>query len=727
MSQPPTSSVVLHGHVRAVTYENESTGYRVIRVDRAEGGVETVVGSMTRVFPDMEVRIVGRRVVDSRYGAQVLAESVTVVTPTTVAGLERFLGSGFLRGIGPRLAARLVEHFGEQTLQVLDDGGAKLSEVRGVSKRLAAEVGKAWNDQKHATAVLMALHNHGISPALAGRIYRRYGSETLEIVQHEPYRLAAEVHGVGFVTADRIARSVGIAIDAPERLDAGVVHHLHTGVDFGNTWAPRGDLVERCARELGVDPPPVDEAVERVSSSGQLVLEGEVGPDQRVFPANLHEAESLIAVLLARLYQEPGRPLYQVEEAIESFRKHAGIALAPAQRLAIEAVAAHKVLIITGGPGVGKTTIVRAVLELYRRAHMQTQLCAPTGRAAKRLSESTGQPAATIHRLLEIDPRNGKFTRDHVNTLEGDAFVIDEVSMLDVPLASALLSAIPSRARLLLVGDVDQLPSVGPGALLRDAIDSGRLPVVRLDTIFRQSSESLIIDNAHRIRRGTVPVSARDDRGDFFVVYRPDPLKARSLLLDLVTERIPARFGLDPARDIQVLAPMRKGEVGIEALNLELQAALNPPKGPAMKRGDRSFHVGDKVMQLKNDYGRDVYNGDIGFVVDVQLDDRKMVVRIDDRDVEYDDEALDNLSLAYAVSIHKSQGSEYPAVVIPWLRQHFVMLSRNLLYTGVTRGKRLVILIADPKAIEVGLAEERREDRRTSLVERLPRLLPPLG
>ncbi|RYE94276.1 MAG: ATP-dependent RecD-like DNA helicase [Myxococcales bacterium] len=726
MSQSPTSSVVLHGHVRAVTYENDSTGYRVIRVDRSEGGVETVVGAMAKVYPDMEVRIVGRRVVDARYGPQVQAESVTVVTPTTVAGLERFLGSGFLRGIGPRLAARLVEHFGDETLKVLDDGGAKLSEVRGVSKRLATEVGKAWNDQKHATAVLLALHNHGISPALAGRIFRRYGGQTLEIVQSEPYRLAAEVIGVGFITADRIARSLGVAPDAPERMEAGIVHYLHTGVDFGNTWAPRGDLVERCARELGVEVAPVDEAIERVADAGQLVLEGPVGPEQRVFPANLHEAESLIAVLLARLLLEPGRPLYQVEEAIESFRSHAGIALAPAQRLAIEAVAAHKVLVITGGPGVGKTTIVRAVLELYRRAHMQTQLCAPTGRAAKRLGESTGQPAVTIHRLLEIDPRNGKFTRDHVNTLEGDAFVVDEASMLDVPLASALLSAIPSRARLLLVGDVDQLPSVGPGALLRDAIDSGRLPVVRLDTIFRQAEASLIIDNAHRIRRGVVPSPSRDDRGDFFMIYRPDPLKARELLLNLVTERIPARFGLDPARDIQVLAPMRKGEVGIEALNLELQAALNPPRGQPLRRGDRSYHVGDKVMQLKNDYGRDVYNGDIGFVVDVQVDERKLTVRIDDRDVEYDDEALDNLTLAYAVSIHKSQGSEYPAVVIPWLRQHFVMLSRNLLYTAVTRGKRLVVLVADPRAIEVGLAEERREDRRTSLAERLPPLLPPI-
>jgi len=711
--------IAFQGHVRSVTYENDATGYRVLRVKVPDRGVEVVVGPCPKVFVDMEVRVVGKRVVDPRYGAQVQAESVTLIEPTTQVGVERFLGSGALRGIGPQLARRIVEHFGDETLKVLDDGGAKLSEVRGIGKKLAVEVGQAWAGQRQATSVLIGLHAHGITPALAGRIYRRYGAQTLEVVEKEPYRLAAEVAGVGFLTADRIARATGVALDAPERLAAGVTHYLGVGVDFGNTYAPRVELVERCARELQVAGPPVDEAVDQVAQAGQAVLEGEIGPQQRVFPAVLHEAECTIAAQFKRLLVHPGRPLYQVEGAIESFREHTGIALAPMQRMAIEAAAAHKVLIITGGPGVGKTTLVRAVLELYRRAHVQPQLCAPTGRAAKRLTESTGHTALTIHRLLEVDPRSGKFLRDHVNTLDGDAFVVDEASMLDVQLARALFAAIPSHARLLLVGDVDQLPSVGPGALLRDSIDAGVVPVVRLDTIFRQAAASLIIDNAHRIRRGVAPVSGPDERGDFFVVYRPDPQRACETLLHLVTERIPARFGLDPARDIQVLAPMRKGEVGIEALNHELQKVLNPPTGQAITRGNRAFRVGDKVMQLKNDYTRDVYNGDIGFVVDVRPENRTLLVRVDERDVEYDDEALDNLTLAYAVSIHKSQGSEYPAVVIPWLRQHFVMLSRNLLYTAVTRGKKLVVLVADPRAIEVGLAEARREDRRTTLTERL--------
>jgi exodeoxyribonuclease V alpha subunit len=712
-------SVVFQGYVRSVTFENDATGYRVLRVKVPDRGMEVVVGTCPRVYNDMEVRVVGRRVNDPRYGAQVQAESVTLVTPTTRGGLERFLGSGFLRGIGARLARRIVAHFGDETLEVLDSGGARLKEVRGIGEKLALEVGQAWAEQKHAAAVLIALHAHGITPALAGKIFRRYGSLTQEVIANEPYRLAAEVPGVGFLTADRIARASGVALDAPERLDAGVVHLLSQGVDFGNTYAPRRELGERCARELQVGAAPVDEAIDRVAQAGSAVLEGERGPEQRVFPAALHEAESTIAALLLRLLRHPGRPLYQVEAAIEHFLKTTGIALAPMQRMAVEAAASHKVLIVTGGPGVGKTTLVRAILALYRRAGLEAQLCAPTGRAAKRLSESTSHEAVTIHRLLEIDPRSGKFTRDHVNLLDADAFVVDEASMLDVPLARALFAAIPPHARLLLVGDVDQLPSVGPGAVLRDCIDAGHIPVVRLDTIFRQAAASLIIDNAHRIRRGVAPSSAADERGDFFLIHRADPLRARETLLHLVTERIPSRFGLDPARDIQVLAPMRRGEVGIEALNQDLQLALNPPRGQGYVRGGRSFHVGDKVMQLKNDYTRDVYNGDIGFVVDVQPEDRKLTVRIDDRDVEYDDEALENLTLAYAVSIHKSQGSEYPAVVIPWLRQHAIMLSRNLLYTAVTRGKRLVVLVADPHAVKLGLAEERREDRRTSLTERI--------
>jgi exodeoxyribonuclease V alpha subunit len=711
--------VVFHGYIRSITFENDTTGYRVLKVTVPDRGVETVVGTCPRVSANMEVRVVGRRVTDQRYGSQVQAESVTVVTPSTQAGIERFLATGFVKGIGARLATRIVEHFGDDTLKILDDGGAKLTAVKGISQGLARAAGDAWAEQKHGSSILIALHSHGVTPALANRIFRRYGARTMEIVEQAPYRLATEVPGVGFLTADRIAHAVGIARDAPERMDAGVVHYLTAGMDLGHTYALRPALVERAAREMGAPPDPVDQAIDRAQEQGHLVLEGATGPGQRVYPIILHEAEDTLALLLRDLLFEPGRSLYEVDAAIKGFKQTTGIELAPAQRQAIEAAAAHKVLIITGGPGVGKTTLVRAVLELFNRSRLVTRLCAPTGRAAKRLGESTGQAAATIHRLLEVDPRTGKFLRDHINTLEGDAFVVDEASMLDVLLARALLAAIPPSARLLLVGDVDQLPSVGPGAVLRDAIGSGMVPVVRLNTIFRQASTSLIIENAHRIREGTPPVTAPDEHGDFFVIPRREPEKARETLLQLVMQRIPDRFKLDPVRDIQVLSPMRKGEVGVESLNLELERALNLRPGPSLTRGPRVFRVGDKVMQLKNDYTRDVYNGDIGYVVGLSTEPRRLIVNVDDRDIEYDDEALDSLTLAYAVSIHKSQGSEYPAVVIPWLRQHYVMLSRNLLYTAVTRGKRLVVLVADPHAIEVALAEERREDRRTALSERL--------
>jgi exodeoxyribonuclease V alpha subunit len=716
--------IVFNGVVRNITFENDQTGYRVLRVEVPGQGMEIVVGTCPRVAPTMEVRVVGKRVNDQRYGAQVQAESITVVTPTTRLGIERFLASGLVRGLGSRLSARIVSHFGDETLKVLDEGGERLSEVKGVSKSLARGAAEAWASQKSQTSVLVFLHSHGITPGLAGRIFRRYGARASEVVLESPFRLAMEVPGVGFVTADRIAQSVGIAKDAPERMEAGVVHWVHQVTEAGHVYVPRGELVERASRELSTEAAPVEEALDRVAASRRVAVDGDAGPDQRVFPAHLYEAEVSLARMFTALLRERGKPLLQTGKAIETFERTTGITLAQAQREAVEAAAHNKVLIITGGPGVGKTTLVRAVLALFELSKLETRLCAPTGRAAKRLSESTSRPALTVHRLLEVDPRSGRFLRRQEHRLEGEAFVVDEASMLDVLLARSLLDAIDPSARLILVGDVDQLPSVGAGALLRDAISSGAVPVVRLTTIFRQAAQSLIVASAHRIREGEPPISAEGRKGDFFIIPRTDPQRARATVLELVEKRIPAGFGLDPRRDVQVLTPMRKGEVGVEALNDELQRVLNPEGGAQVVRGGKTLRVGDKVMQLKNDYKRDVYNGDIGFVHSIEPGTRRVVVRIDeDREVEYDEDALENLSLAYAASIHKSQGSEYPAVVIPWLRQHYVMLSRNLLYTAVTRGKQLVILVADPRAIAVALGDDRREERRTTLGERLERAL----
>ena len=705
----------VHGTVRRVTYEKEETGYRVLRVEVAGRGIETVVGVMPKVSPEMDVRVVGRRVNDPRFGPQIQAESVTVVAPSSRAGVERFLGSGLVKGIGPALAKRIVDRFGDDAMKVLDEGATRLSEVRGIGKNTAVSAGAAWAAHKGSSAALMFLAGHGVSPGLAQRILRKYGPRTPVVVEREPYRLALEIPGVGFLTADRIAQAVGFARDAPERMEAGVVHALNTVTDGGHTWVSRSELSSRAAVALEADEALVVPAIDRVAAMGPLALED----DERVFPVALRDAEQAVALRLVALLRAPGRELPDVSAAMSAFERAAKVELAPAQRAAVEAAATRKVLVVTGGPGVGKTTIVRALLSLFDRAKLVTRLAAPTGRAAKRMSESTGRDAVTIHRLLEVDARTGRFQRSHESPLDADAIVIDEASMIDAPLARALLEAIPDRARVVLVGDVDQLPSVGPGAILRDVLASAVVPSVRLTTIFRQAGGSLIVDAAHRIRSGEQPAPAPDPSGDFFIVQRSDPDAARATIVELVTKRIPARFGLDPVRDIQVLTPMHKGGAGVEALNEALQAALNPPRGAEVVRGAKRFRDGDKVMQLKNDYDREIYNGDVGVIGGLDRERRTLSVRIDDRAVTYEDGDLDALSLAYAVSIHKSQGSEYPAVVIPWLRQHYVMLARNLLYTAVTRGKRLVVLVADPRAIALALSEDRQNERRTSLDERL--------
>jgi exodeoxyribonuclease V alpha subunit len=706
-----------HGTVRRVTFEKDETGYRVVRVEITGAGLETVVGVMPRVAPDTDVRIVGKRVNDPRFGPQIQAESVTVMSPTTRQGVERFLASGIVKGVGPALAKRIVEAFGEDTLRVLDEGGARLTEVRGIGKATATAAGEAWALQRSASAALVFLAGHGVPPGLSHRILRKYGAKTALIVEREPYRLAAEVPGVGFLTADRLAAAVGIGRDAPERLEAGVVHALNVVTEAGHTWTSRRELATRAATLLEVDESLTTTAIDRVAIAGPVVVEGG-GDEARVFPSGLRDAERAIASRLSALLGDRGE-LTRADEAMAAFERATKVTLAPAQRTAIEAAAARRVLVVTGGPGVGKTTIVRALLSLFDRAKLSTRLAAPTGRAAKRMSESTGREAVTLHRLLEVDARTGRFSRGREDPIVADAVIVDEASMIDVGLARALVDALKDGTRLVLVGDVDQLPSVGPGAVLRDVLASGVVPSVRLTTIFRQAGGSLIVEAAHRIREGAPPPSSPEPSGDFFVVPRRDPDAARETIVELVTKRIPARFGLDPLRDIQVLTPMHKGAVGVEALNEALQTALNPGPGAEVARGARRFRMGDKVMQLKNDYDRDVYNGDVGLIRAVDTADRELTVRVDERDVAYDDDSLDALSLAYAVSIHKSQGSEYPAVVIPWLRQHYVMLARNLLYTAVTRGKRLVVLVADPTAIDVALREDRRNDRRTSLADRL--------
>ncbi|HMJ16702.1 MAG TPA: ATP-dependent RecD-like DNA helicase, partial [Polyangiaceae bacterium] len=585
----------------------------------------------------------------------------------------------------------------------------------GLGATRVAEIRKAWTEQRAISNVMLLLQTHGASAALAARIFRHYGERSADIVQRFPYRLALDVRGVGFKTADRLARSLGIAGDHPERAQAGALHELNALADQGHVYAPRPALVERAANMLEIDAAHVESALDALWASGRIVIE-----DDAVYPARLHAAECALAANVVRLLQSPGRVLYGLEGALARFEQQSGVELAPEQRRAVEASAQHKLVVITGGPGVGKTTIVRAIVSVLEQSRLSFQLAAPTGRAAKRLSEATRREASTIHRLLEFDPRSGTFTRKSENPLTSDALILDEASMIDLPLAAAVLDALSTAARLVIVGDADQLASVGPGAVLRDLLNSRIVPSVALSEVFRQAQDSRIVLNAHRLNRGEMPETAgADDPGaDFFVIPRKDPQQAAEVVSELVTTRIPRRFGFDAVSDIQVLCPMHAGAAGTVALNTALQATLNP-RGPSLDAHGQKFRVGDKVMQTKNDYQREVYNGDIGRIANVDPEERSLVVRFEGRDVEYEDSDLQALVLAYATTIHKSQGSEYPAVVIPLLTSHFVMLSKNLVYTAVTRAKKLCILVADPRALKLALAEDRREERLTRLAARI--------
>jgi len=718
--------MVVEGVVERITYESAESSFRVLKL-AVPGRSErlAVVGTFPPMPLGARVRVRGRIEVDRKHGEQLRVESLIELAPDTLAGLEKYLASGLIKGVGPKLAQRIVASFGLDALKVLDEEPHRLREVEGLGDKRRTSLAKAWREQRAQRDVMVFLQAHGASPALAMRIVRRYGAGAMSVVSRDPYRLALDVRGVGFKTADRMAASLGIAPDSPERMQAGVLQVVHDVTEAGHVWTAQREAEERAAKMFGVDADDRDlrarlaRAVDALVLAGRAVVESAAHEARVLYASEMHGAEVRLASRLAEIARAEASPLAGVAQAIGAFESRARVELAPEQRRAAEEAARRPLLVITGGPGVGKTTIVRAILAVLARAGVQVRLAAPTGRAAKRMSEATGAEATTLHRLLEFDPKTTAFKRDRRRPIEAGAVVVDEASMLDLPTADALAQAVAPGTRLLLVGDVDQLPSVGPGAVLRDVIASGAVPCVRLQQIFRQAARSLIVTNAHRINAGEPPEAPPPGAdADFFVVERRDPERARDTVLELLTSRIPHRFGLDPARDVQVLTPMNRGPTGAIALNEALQAALNP-RGDALVRGERTYRIGDKVMQLRNDYDKNVFNGDVGFVASIDPEENAMTVRFDDRDVAFDAGELDDLVLAYACTVHKSQGSEYPAVVVPLLTAHFVMLSRNLLYTAVTRGKRLVVLVADPRALELALSERRREDRRTRLAERL--------
>ena len=719
---PPRDTPLEHlaGSVERVTFHSEETGFCVLRVKvRDQRDLVTVVGTAPTITPGEYIEGTGWWVTDRTHGRQFKTTQLRVVPPTTLAGIERYLGSGMVKGIGPHFARKLVQAFGAEVFDVIEQTPNRLQELDGIGPKRTARVVTAWAAQKIIHDIMVFLHSHGVGTARAVRIYKTYGTEAMARVQENPYRLALDIHGIGFKTADTLAQALGIPRDAVIRAQAGVRHVLQTFADEGHCAVVQAELIEAATTLLEISETTVAQAITLEVQEERLVADT-IDGQPCLLLAPLYRAEVEVATRLRHLVEGvPPWGAIDPVKAIPWVEQQTGRTLAPSQRVAVAQVLTGKVTVITGGPGVGKTTIVTSILQALRAKRMRVLLCAPTGRAAKRLSEATGLEAKTVHRLLEFDPKGMGFLHNATNPLAADLVVIDEVSMVDVVLMAQLLRAIPAQAAVLMVGDVDQLPSVGPGAVLADIIASGRMPTMTLTEIFRQAASSAIVVNAHRINRGQMPVTPEDGESDFYVIPADTPEDIQAKLLRVVTERMPQRFGLHPIRDIQVLTPMNRGSLGARTLNEVLQAALNPEATPRVTKFGWTYAPGDKVIQTLNDYDKDVFNGDIGHVVRVDLEEGVVVISFDGREVTYDVAELDEVALAYATTVHKSQGSEYPAVVIPLATQHYPMLVRNLLYTGVTRGKRLVVLIGQPRACALAVRNSRAMRRLTNLAARL--------
>ncbi|WP_181708310.1 SF1B family DNA helicase RecD2 [Chthonobacter rhizosphaerae] len=711
----------ISGTVDRVTFHNEENGFAVLRV-RVTGRKEpvAVVGHVPSVSAGEKIEAEGTWTTDKMHGLQFKAERLTTREPTGRDAVARFLGSGLIAGVGPAMAERIVQEFGAKALDVIETEPMRLVKVPGVGRQLAARIAESYRERKAVKEIMIAFQEKGVGTARAVRIWRHFGPDAVKVIEGDPYRLAREVRGIGFEGADEIAEKFGVGKTAPERLRAGVTYALEDFADNGHTAVPREEIASRAARLLGVAPEAVTDAIAEALRQGD-VEEAVIDGVPCLAAKRLARFETSVAVRLKKLAE--GRPPWgavDVTRAIESFEKTAGKALSKSQREALQTVAGAKVAVITGGPGVGKTTLLDALLATVAARKITVALAAPTGRAARRMAEQTGREAKTIHRLLEIDPGTGGFRRGPGEPLEADLVVVDEASMVDVALMAALLEAMPPSAGLILVGDVDQLPSVGPGQVLADVIASGIVPVARLTEIFRQAEESRIIVNAHRINRGEMPEAPPPgEAADFYLVNANGSEDALAKILEVVGTRIPRRFGLDAMRDVQVITPMQKGLVGARNLNDQLAKLLNPAPIDSIERFGQTLAVGDKVMQVENDYDRDVFNGDLGQIRRIRAKDDELVVAFDGREVSYGLQDLEALQRAYAITIHKSQGSEYPAVVIPLVREHSIMLARNLLYTATTRGKALVVLVAEPWALETAVAGTRSRKRWTRLKDLL--------
>jgi exodeoxyribonuclease V alpha subunit len=723
---PSDNLADLQGQIERVTFTSEETGYTVAKV-KAYGRKElvTIIGTIVNPTPGEIIKMKGEWGNHPKYGEQFKIVFCQTTTPASVHGIEKYLGSGLIKGIGPVMAKRIVKMFREKTLEVIENETDKLADVEGIGQKRIGMIKKAWEEQKEIRAVMIFLQSHGVSSGYAAKIYKQYGNDAIGIVQENPYRLATDIFGIGFIIADKIAEKMGVPRDSDLRASAGILYVLHELTDEGHVYYPYGPLIEKCGEMLEIDRDIIVKAIGAVSVDKQIVIDDSFDEEnsKAVYLAGYHAAERNLAARLKALVHTPqGIRKIDSEKAIAWVQEKLSIRLAEKQIEAIRCAAESKVMVITGGPGTGKTTLINAVLKIYSAIKAGIMLAAPTGRAAKRMSEATGHEAKTIHRMLEYNMRKGGFQKNKDSPLDCDLLIIDEASMIDTLLMHHLLKAIPVSATLIMVGDVNQLPSVGAGNVLRDIIDSGIVPVVQLNEIFRQAKESSIIVNAHKINSGVVPdlKSNPDKLDDFYFIQQENPEKALEIIINLVRERIPKRFGLDPVNDVQVLAPMHRGTIGAGNLNIELQKALNPGEEGVL-RGERLFRVKDKVMQIVNNYDKEVYNGDIGRIAAIDEEAKEVNVIMDDREIIYDFSELDELAHAYAISVHKSQGSEYPAVVIPIMTQHFMLLQRNLLYTGVTRGKKLVVIVGTKKALAIAVQNNRTQKRYTLLQQRLTR------
>jgi exodeoxyribonuclease V alpha subunit len=740
----------LRGVVERVTYANPETGYSVVRL-AAKGRLDlvTVVGELADVNAGESLELDGEWTRHPRFGRQFRVRGYRTVLPATAEGIEKYLGSGLVKGVGPVMAGRIVAKYGVDTLDVIEHEPRRLLDVLGIGPTRVARIEHAWAEQKQIREIMIFLQGHNVRASWAVKIWKAFGDQSVQVVQEDPYRLAREIRGIGFKTADQIARNMGLPPDSPRRVAAGVAYALGEKADEGHVYMPQGELVATAAEMLEVPVELTAQGVETLEQEEQIQRESLqyplVGSSTDPHPSALRDGQADYAVYLRPFYYGEvgvaGRLKQMLDhgpsrlaalqgvmwELLLGGSGEGGVQLSERQKEGVRTALTHKVAVLTGGPGTGKTTTVRTVIELLDRFKCRYALASPTGRAAKRLAETTGRPAKTLHRLLGFAPGEG-FKYDDQNPLDVDMVIVDEASMLDLLLTNHLLKALHPATHLMLVGDVDQLPSVGAGNVLRDVIDSNKVPVVALDLIFRQAQTSMIVTNAHRINRGQMPVFIKGDT-DFYLFTQDDPEKAAELVVEIVRTRIPRKFGYDPLRDIQVLSPMHRGAVGVGNLNLKLQAALNPPSPKKAERrlAGRGFRVGDRVIQYRNNYTLDVFNGDIGQIEGIDAVRQALNVRIDDRLVRYDWSDADELGLAYAISVHKAQGSEYPVVVVPVMTTHYMLLQRPLLYTAVTRARKLVVLVGTRRAIAIAVRNNRVAQRNSGLSERLVQKQPPLN